>query len=73
MRGRRAEIKVAAHGRIATESIAVERILVAILAAVVAAAAAVATTAAAAAAATAASVHGLETIVVYQTLTGLGK
>jgi len=71
VRGRRAEIKVAAHGRIATESIAVERILVAILAAVVVAAAAVATIAAAAAAA--ATVHGLETIVVYQTLTGLGK
>ena len=71
MRGRRAEIKVAAHGRIATESIAVERILVAILAAVVVAAAAVAPIAAAAAAA--ATVHGLETIVVYQTLTGLGK
>ena len=71
MRGRRAEIKVAAHGRIATESIAVERILVAVLAAVVVAAAAVATTTAAAAAATAG--HGLESVVVYEALTGLGK
>ena len=72
MRGRRAEIKVAAHGRIATKSIAVERILVVVLAAVVVAAAAVATTAAAATAA-AAAVHGLESVVVYQNLTGLGK
>ena len=71
MRGRRAEIKVAAHGRIATESIAVERILVAILAAVVVAPAAVATAAAAAAAA--AAVHGLESVVVYEALTGRGK